>query len=341
MGKCTPIVVDEVKYPSIQQAAKKYGLSPDLVRQRLHGDWTIEQAFEIDPPPANTRETFFVPTEFTIAEKKYFSMKEVTEKFGVKQTTFQRRLSNGWTPEQAVGIDPPPIIEDKPITVKGEWYPSIAAASKAYDMDPQIVQWRIRHSWSVEDAILTPRLYSTTPSPLTVDGVTYPSVSAVARAYGVSETAIRTRLKKGQTIAQIVADRSPIVHKIENVPQNRSCHEIVIEGQIFRSYAAAAKYYNISPKIFRQRITRNWTPEQAAELVPPPDLNYSRNGKGVIEPIELNGKIYHSLYAISKDYPNVSYTVLQYRIKNGWTPEQAVELEPAPVRRSKDYSDMK
>ena len=104
---------------------------------------------------------------------------------------------------------------------------------------------------------------------------------------------------------------------------------IEVEGRTFSTINSAAKHYGVSVSSFRNRLQRGWTPEQAVDLVDPPE-DY-REQKTFV-PITVEGKTFKCSTDAAKHYGIVLCTMRQ-RLNKGFTPEQAVGLKPAPKNR--------
>ena len=95
-----PIVVEHVEYTSLQKACEAYGLNYKMVSKRLkHFGWSIPQAFNLeDPPvkPSNNR------VEIEIDGTRFESTKAACKYFGILVSTFQRRIKQGMSLEEAL-----------------------------------------------------------------------------------------------------------------------------------------------------------------------------------------------------------------------------------------------
>lgn len=95
-------------YESIQSACKAYNLKYQTVHRRLKkAGWTIEEAFELAPPP-KTQQVIHNAKPIVMNGESYKSMAELARFIGVTSVTVKNRIESGWTERQIVGIDPPP-----------------------------------------------------------------------------------------------------------------------------------------------------------------------------------------------------------------------------------------
>jgi hypothetical protein len=145
-------IVEDTEYPSFSSACRAYNLKDSNVRARLGRKWTIRQAFEIDPPPENGRN---IGTTFVVAGQKHKSINGAAMHYGLNPCTVRYRLSEGYTSEEAVGLETrqktPP--KGKSIHFKGVEYPSIAGLCREYGKDSQKVVNRLGLKWTIEQAL--------------------------------------------------------------------------------------------------------------------------------------------------------------------------------------------
>lgn len=115
----------------------------------------------------------------------------------------------------------------------------------------------------------------------------------------------------------------------QGVPYRRKNYlpPISVDGQLY-GIAEASLAFGVAHGTITLRIEQGWTPRQSIGLDPSPSapsLNWT-----------FNGVVYQSMAAISKRF-GIATSVIRYRIKTGWTPEQIVGLVQAPER---DFSKL-
>ncbi len=137
------ITYNGVKYPSIAELARAYGLKPNIMRLRLLNGWMLKHAVERQVVKRK-RASFFVQGE------RFPSIKAASEHFNVHEMTIHYRLKRGYTPEQAVGLEP--LFGKRTFDVQRQSFATLAAATRAYGLDYGIVRARLRNGWSVEKA---------------------------------------------------------------------------------------------------------------------------------------------------------------------------------------------
>lgn len=396
------VTVEGVDYPTVRAAAKVYGLAHGNVTRRLLYGWTIEQAFELEPPPQRKAHN---ATKLVTDKGVFNSIRDAAVAYGLEEGTVAKRLQIGWTDKQAVGEEQPPKRrprKGRTIVCENKEYPSVNEFADAYGVNRIRTRKRLDSGWTPEEAVgLEPspprfrnqdgsvRDHAWTAKAVTKHGETVPvSRSGKYTLYlltdrktgkeyvGVTTGDIKTRLRghwnlvnKGRQsklynrMRKALAEgrRDDFViktlrddarsfeelqeqeyHEIKkrntikkgfNTAEGGSLgtpHPIVVDGKEFISQLAAAEHYGVDPYNFNQRINKlGWTPEQAAGL--DPEKQYGID-------IEVGGQQYSSISqactALGKNYKRVYIRLHKY----GWTLEQAFDLRPAPKRKKSPNS---
>ena len=96
------VTVEGVDYPTVRAAAKVYGLAHGNVTRRLLYGWTIEQAFDLEPPPKPKKSSNSIRIISSIGE--FESVGDASKAVGVKHATITNRLRKGWTHDEALGL---------------------------------------------------------------------------------------------------------------------------------------------------------------------------------------------------------------------------------------------
>lgn len=95
--------------------------------------------------------------KITIQNKEYNSLESAANAFGKSRNTVDYRLSKGWTPEQAVGLAPPPNFASKtpgiPVLVEGNEFKNIKAAANYYNRAYTHVIEMLKKGRSLEQAL--------------------------------------------------------------------------------------------------------------------------------------------------------------------------------------------
>ena len=111
---------------------------------------------------------------------------------------------NGYTPT-GEGVPHRRQIILPPISIDGQPY-TVSEAAKRYGVKHGTISARIRAGWTPEQAVgLAPSPSSRfTPIQVTVEGISYSSINAAAKAHAVDSTVVAQRLRMGHTPEQSV-----------------------------------------------------------------------------------------------------------------------------------------
>lgn len=388
------IIVSGITYPTVRAAAKTHGLAHGNVTRRLNAGWTIEQAFELEPPPQRNAPN---ATKLVTNKGIFTSIRDAASAYGLLESTISQRLRLGWSDGQAVGEQAPPKKQPrkgKIVVCENKTYPSVNEFTNAYGANPIRTRKRLDSGWTPEEAVgLAPppprfrnkdgsvRDHAWTAKAVTSHGETVPvSASGKYTLYlltdektgkeyvGITTGGAKSRLRghwnlvnKGRqsklynrmrkaledgrrndfvirtlrddagSFEELQEQEYQEIKKRNTIKNGYNTAEggslgtpkpIVVDGEEFISQLAAAEHYGVDPYNFNQRINKlGWTPEQAAGLGS--DKNYGIN-------IKVNEKQYSSISeactVLGKNYKTVHARVHS----RGWTIEQAFDLEPAP-----------
>jgi len=136
----------------------------------------------------------------------------------------------------------------------------------------------------------------------TVAGVTYSSLSEMAKAYDLPVQLVRKRIRLGWLSEQAVnLTLSPAGIRA-------SCN--VVDGRTFKSRSAAARHYGIESKLVNERVTKfGWSLAQAVGAE-------SRPSKAHSKPVEINGVKYKSVSEAARAL-GMAKTTLARKLKSG------------------------
>ena len=146
------ITVCEQEFSSLIEACKTIAphIKADTIKARINPKgWTIEQAFELEPPPNNK----VGPKNPVIAfGKNYCSISEAAKDFGIhKDTVYWRVRKLSWTLEAALTMP----VEQKYI-VGDKTFNNFSEACAFYGLGRVTVKERLRRGWDVTKAFNTP-----------------------------------------------------------------------------------------------------------------------------------------------------------------------------------------
>ena len=149
-------VVAGREFKSHKAAAEHYGLSHQLVHQRMTAGWTLRQALKID----KRKKSKTAPKSVSVGGVEFSTLKKAAEHFGLTQGAVGVRKRLGWTVDEAYGLKKREPKTDyynaESIIVEGVKYPSLSAAARAYKQPLPRVQARLSLDWSIDDVFLKP-----------------------------------------------------------------------------------------------------------------------------------------------------------------------------------------
>lgn len=141
------------------------------------------------------------------------SIKAFSEKYGQPKEKVTRRLAQGWSPEQAVGLAPRKRIGStgKALTFEGKSYSSLVEASMAFGLNPKLVASRVAKGYSIDDALrgnLAGR--SRNGKAITFRGEVFHSQEELAAKYSQTWRTVWKRQQRGWTLEQALGiDQAP------------------------------------------------------------------------------------------------------------------------------------
>jgi len=145
--------------------------------------------------------------------KSYSSIAELAQAFNLHPSSVGRRLRDGWTPEQAVGIQARKRLgHPNRVSFQGVHYRDLVELANAYGVDPRNLRFRLSAGYSLKDAIegdFRPRV-SGVAKTVTFDGKHFDSYEALGKAYGQKASNVLRRLGRGWTLGQaLLLEPSP------------------------------------------------------------------------------------------------------------------------------------
>ena len=166
-----------------------------------------------------------------------------------------------------------------------------------------------------------------TKKSMTVDGVTYATVRAAAKAYGLAHGNVTRRLLHGWTVEQALEIAPPPKREAHNATRLRT------DKGDFKSIRDASLAYGIEEATISQRLRLGWSDRQAVGEEAPPRKRTGRGKKIVCE-----GREYLTVNDLADAY-GVNRIRTRKRLASGWTPEEAVGVQEKPPRfRNQDGS---
>lgn len=219
-------------------------------------------------------------------------------------------------PYRSIGVFPP-------INIAGQLY-EIAEAAKEFGVDYSRITGRLRQGWTPQQAVGLEPAPGAPALHWILNGVVYQSMAAVAKAFGISSSAIIYRIKRGWTPEQVVG--------LTPKPEKKSSGGIasvrgaIVDGQEFKSHKAICRHYGADYQVVKARLTIGWTLREALGL----DKREPYGTKIIVEDVEYQS-INHAAAAYGLDHG-----VVGVRLRKGYSPEQAVGVVPMYVLKTDD-----
>jgi hypothetical protein len=147
------------------------------------------------------------PTKILCNGQSFDSITTLSEHLAISKQKVTRRLSSGWTPEQAVGLVAPNKrlgSTGKPLEFDGVRYSSLVEASTALGLNPGTIAARVLKGYSVEDALrgsLKERV-GTRAKTIEYRGEVFQSHEELAAHYSQQWRTVGKRTGRGWTLEQ-------------------------------------------------------------------------------------------------------------------------------------------
>ncbi|EOX4263340.1 GIY-YIG nuclease family protein [Vibrio cholerae] len=272
-------VVEGVIYHNMPSLAEAYGMKYNTVFKRYsrgcRGDNLI---------PEKKRKNYVKPLEhkkkptenlhrFDVAGRSFESQYEACRQLGVKHVTFRKRLSRGQTLAQALGleeaVDGRTLNTGRKYEVDEQEY-TLSQLSQKYGVPSSTIVDRHNRGATIKQAVgLVPlptllkqretRKNTKRDNSVNAFGVTYPSMTACAKAHNMKAYVLYQRVKlSGYSLE-------------EALTMEGKGKSISISGISYKTLTDAASKFKINKETFERRIKAGWTPEQAAGVDNPPN----------------------------------------------------------------------
>lgn len=141
------------KYSNAKEIADAFNVSLKKFRWRLQEGWSLEEALELKNR-VNPR-----GKGFTVKGQFFATRRDAAKHFGMKEATLNKRIAEGWTLEEALGLSPRESQRNgnpKPCVFLGHKFPSKQARNEFYGLTgskPSLVEKRIARGWTKRQAV--------------------------------------------------------------------------------------------------------------------------------------------------------------------------------------------
>lgn len=304
-------------YENLPSIAEEYGMTLNTIYKRYsrgcRGD---------DLVPLKKRKSYVAPDDeanfrFYANGVGYKSAADACRKLNVKYGTYRLHMSNGFTVEQALGIEKVQDgrkVRGTKFNVDGKEY-TINELSILHNVPEATIRDRLSRGATIIQSIGLDEIPKGTlkkqrdvaknkrkPIRLTVNGKLYTSYKALADAYGLPQYTVRQRI--------VVYGYSPE----DAVTLDGKSKPLTVEGVDFSSKAAAAEAYGLTPAVLLARLAGGSTIEQALGI----------EDKETARTITYEGEMYNSLKDLA-DKKGISVGTLRSRVQSGLSLEEAIK----------------
>lgn len=354
-------VVDGVSYNTLKELGDRFGLKHDQLYARARRGWTdheIAYGKKKTPKKKKIQEKNLNRFLITVDGVQYPTAADMCRQHNVKLVTYRKRISAGWSVEEAIGIKA--RIDGRKakghFEVEGKSFSSVSSISKYYGISPSTVYARLKNGCSIEQAVglttlPTVEIKRRVRKTYEYQGKIYASLKALAVDLEINESTLYRRINQ-------------MGLSIEEAVTYRAASTIEYRGVEYDSVSALARAFDLQPWVVSQRLNKGYSIDDAISkedlrktfsddvtvngirydsLLDACDkLNFAREtinrrleaGASVEEafsndwsenPLFVQGEKFKNLTAVSKRY-NVGLTVLSERLSKGYSIEQAVGL---------------
>ena len=275
----------------------------------------------------------------TISNNHFDSLRKAAQHYGVAESAFKRRLELNWSPEQAAGLEPPPKKPSnyaKPVNFLGVEYPSATAMNAAFGLRKNVIERRISRGWTEREAAgLDPKPHrhrnidssprqTNLASYQEIDGKTYPKAAAGEyKLYLITNTENKKEYV-GITISSLQQRLDQHIYAAENSDRPQILYRAI------RKYGSDKFKISLlrnDAKNYQELMQQEYEEIQSRNLVKR-GYNSSRGGDiGTGKEIEIDGRVFVTQGAAA-DFFGIEQTKFNWRLRNGYTPEQAAGLVP-------------
>lgn len=148
-NRSRPVMIQNVAYPSIGDAATALGIHPTTLARRLRDGWPVAEAIG-QRPHVRTMPGKSLRYRGTT----YPSIKALAEAIGVRPTTFGLRLAQGRSVKEAVEFEKRHAAHRaQSITFNGRTFASKSALAEHYGTKWSVVGRRIKNGWTMAQAL--------------------------------------------------------------------------------------------------------------------------------------------------------------------------------------------
>lgn len=232
---------------------------------------------------------------------EYPSLSAMARAYGLDPDVLKTRLRRGWDPETALTTASTSRRTGEREDHLGNRFRDLKCMATAYGIPPTTVKNRLSRGWDLEKALTAPSRVCNRTAYCDHLGNEYPTRRALTKAYGINETTLQNRLKRGMSLEDALT--RPNLYSVTD-------HL----GNTYPSKKEMLKAYGVPRNTFEARIAEGYSLEAALTAKP-----------GTLrKPVrDYKGKEYPSIKAMLEAY-KVPATTYNFRKRSGWTEKECL-----------------
>lgn len=259
MSKATKIYFRGRIRSSIREVVDTFapaGVTPRAVYERLRQGQEIEQA--VMTPSRRSRA--WKETDARTGE--VYTTRDVIASTGMPAHRVYSRIARGYSGDllRYTGNLCASVCRDH----LGREYPALRQMAHAWHISPALLRYRLERGWSVEKSLTTPPDDRTPRSCRDHTGKEYPTLTAMAQAWGLTLETLRSRMRKGWSLEeQLTIPAGEGYHRIDGAV----CQDHL--GRVFPTWKDLWRYHRkrgrtqIKYDTFAGRIRIGWDVKKA------------------------------------------------------------------------------
>lgn len=320
---------------SQKEMCENYGIKLGTFRVRMKNGFTLEEALTTaigDPRKSHGK---------TVSDhlgNTYPSIREMCIAYEVNDSTYQCRIRNGYTVEEALTgkrqkvVQPsapkvPKVKKQKPVKKivpkkpknsvtdhLGNEYGSTLEMCKAYGIRVDTFKYRLEQGWDLEDALTRAPSMITTNIPCQDHvGNQYISQTEMARAYGLTKEQFIGRRRSGWNLERILT--TPVNGSNGN-------KHLVVNGVSYSSKKELCKKNDLNYDTFIHRTNAGMSIEEAFAAGLKKESSKKKSSKTTAI-VDHKGESFTTIKKMCESY-GIPVTTYKYRLKQGWNLEDAL-----------------
>lgn len=212
----------------------------------------------------------------------------------------------------------------KMIEYQGKLFSSLGEIERFYGLTVGTLRHRLRKGMSLDEAVTTPirspkELKNNSKSITDHKGITFPSITDLAKHYGLPRGLVCQRISSGLPMEEVVRK-----------PDSLHYNSVTLDGKCFNSYKDIEEFYKLPVGCLSKRLKKGMSLEDAVRFG---KRNRLDNINKPIVVTDYLGNKFNSLSDMARFY-GLTSSVLNGRLKRGWGLKKAL-LQPIRGKKSK------